>query len=121
MVSLQITTFTGQVHSGILLIHDQVSQTIVLSSQSRSINGVETPPSNSLVDLQIVKTTSIKDIRVHGPKQEGFKPYEAKPITVQDLKMREELAQKRALEEEKRLGVGVTVEGQKIYDAFART
>jgi hypothetical protein len=121
MPSLQITTTMGQVHSGILLIHDPISQIIVLSSQSRSINGVETPPSNSLVDLQIVRISSIKDIRVHGPKQEGFKPYEAKPITLQDLKLREELAQKRALEEERRVGVGVTVEGQKIYDAFART
>ena len=121
IASLQITTITGQIHSGILLIYDSTSQIIVLSSQSRSINGVETPPSNSLVDLQIVKISSIKDIRVHGPKQEGFKSYEAKPITLQDMKNRNELAQKRALEEEKRLGVGVTVEGQKIYDAFART
>src|SRR6266496_2803196 len=121
MASLQITTITGQVHSGILLIHDPISQIIVLSSQSRSISGVETPPTNSLVDLQIVKISSIKDIRVHGPKQEGFKPYEAKPITLQDMKIREELAQKRVLEEERRLGVGVTIEGQKIYDAFART
>ena len=121
MASLQINTITGHVHSGILLIHDPVSEIIVLSSQSKSISGIETPPTNSLVDLQIVKISSIKEIRVHGPKQEGFKPYEAKPITLQDLKMREELAHKRALEEEKRLGVGVTVEGQKIYDAFART
>jgi hypothetical protein len=103
------------------LIYDPTSQIIVLSSQSRSINGVETPPSNSLVDLQIVNISSIKDIRVLGPKEEGFKSYEGKPITLQDMKNREELAQKRALEEEKRLGVGVTVEGQKIYDAFART
>jgi len=121
MASLQVTTITNQVHSGILLIHDPVSQIIVLSSQSRSISGIETPPTNSLVDLQIVKISSIKDIRVHGPKQEGFKPYEAKPITLQDMKIREELAQKRVLEEERRLGVGVTVEGQKIYNAFART
>lgn len=55
------------------------------------------------------------------PRSESFKPYEAKPITLQDFKAREELAQKRALEEGKRLGVGVTVEGQKIYDAFAKT
>src|SRR5437667_2028969 len=121
MTSLQVTTITNPVHSGILLIHDPISQIIVLSSQSRSISGVETPPTNSLVDLQIVKISSIKDIRVHGPKQEGFKPYEAKPITLQDMKIREELAQKRVLEEERRLGVGVTVEGQKIYNAFART
>jgi Anticodon-binding domain len=119
--SLQINTVTGQIHSGILLIHDPISQIIVLSTQSRSLNGVETPPSNSLVDLQIIKVSSIKDIRVLGPKQEGFKPYEAKPITVQDIKNREELAQKKVLDEEKRLGVGVTVEGQKIYDAFAKT
>lgn len=103
------------------MIYDPTSQIIVLSSQSRSINGVETPPSNSLVDLQIVNISSIKDIRVLGLKEEGFKSYEAKPITLQDMKNREELAQKRALEEEKRLGVGVSVEGQKIYDAFART
>lgn len=128
--SLQIYTVTGHIHSGILLIYDSISQIVVLSTQSRSnVNGVETPPppgpssssSNSLVDLQIIKISSIKDIRVLGPKQEGFKPYEAKPVTVQDLKNREELAQKRVLEEEKRLGVGVTVEGQKIYDAFAKT
>lgn len=119
--SLQITTVTSQVHSGTLLLHDPMSQIVVLSSQSRSINGIDTPPSNSLVDLQIIKVSSIKDIRVLGPKQENFKPYEAKPITLQDCKAREELAVKRALEEERRLGVGVTVEGQKIFDAFAKT
>lgn len=119
--SLQITTVTSQVHSGTLLLHDPTSQIVVLSSQSRSINGIDTPPSNSLVDLQIIKVSSIKDIRVLGPKQENFKPYEAKPITLQDYKAREELAVKRALEEERRLGVGVTVEGQKLFDAFAKT
>jgi hypothetical protein len=119
--SLQITTVTGQVHSGVLLIHDPISQIVVLSSSSRSVNGTDTPPASSLVDLQIVKISSIKDIRVLGAKQESFKPYEAKPITLHDVKAREELAQKRALEEERRLGVGVTIEGQKIYDAFAKT
>jgi hypothetical protein len=103
------------------LLHDPTSQIVVLSSQSRSINGIDTPPSNSLVDLQIIKVSSIKEIRVLGPKQENFKPYEAKPITLQDYKAREELAVKRALEEERRLGVGVTVEGQKLFDAFAKT
>jgi hypothetical protein len=93
----------------------------VLSSQARSVNGIDTPPSNTLVDLQIVKISSIREIRVLGPKQENFKPYEAKPITLQDYKAREELAVKRALEEERRLGVGVSVEGQKIFDAFAKT
>ena len=119
--SLQVSTVTGQLHSGILLIYDPTSQIVVLSSQSRPINGVETPPSNSLVDLQLIRISSIKDIRVLGPKPEGFKPYEAKPITLQDMKNREELAQKRAQEEARRLGVGVTVEGQKIYDSFAKT
>ena len=111
----------GQVHSGILLIHDQTSQIVVLSSQSRSSssNGVDSP--TPLVDLQIVKISSIKDMRVLGGRVEGFKSYEAKPITVQDVKWREELAGKRALEEERRIGVGVTPEGQKIYDAFAKT
>jgi len=118
--SLQLTTTTGQVHAGILLIHDPVSQVIVLT-QSRSVNGTDLSPSNSLVDFQIVRISSIKDVRVLGTKQEGFKPYEAKPITVQDIKAREELAQKRALAEEKRLGVGVSSDGQKIYDAFERT
>lgn len=118
--SLQITTTTGQVHAGILLIHDPISGVIVLT-QSRSVNGIDLSPSNSLVDFQIVRISSIKDIRVLGTKQEGFKPYEAKPITIQDIKAREELAQKRALAEEKRLGVGVSSEGQKIYDAFERT
>lgn len=118
--SLQITTTTGQVHAGILLIHDPISGVIVLT-QSRSVNGIDLSPSNSLVDFQIVRVSSIKDIRVLGTKQEGFKPYEAKPITIQDIKAREELAQKRALAEEKRLGVGVSSEGQKIYDAFERT
>ena len=98
-----------------------MSQIVVLTSQTRSVNGVDLPSGNSLIDLQIIKISSIKDIRVLGPKQEGFKPYEAKPITVQDLKAREELAHRRAQEEEKRLGIGVTVEGQKIYDAFAKT
>lgn len=120
MTSLQITTTTGQVHTGILLIHDPISQVIVLT-QSRSVNGIDLSPSNSLVDFQIVRISSIKDIRVLGTRQEGFKPYEAKPITIQDIKAREELAQKRALAEEKRLGVGVSSEGQKIYDAFERT
>ena len=118
--SLQITTTTGQVHAGILLIHDPISGVIVLT-QSRSVNGIDLSPSNSLVDFQIVRISSIKDIRVLGTKQEGFKPYEAKPIMIQDIKAREELAQKRALAEEKRLGVGVSSEGQKIYDAFERT
>jgi len=119
--SLQITTATAQVHSGTLLLHDPMSQIVVLSSQARSVNGVDTPPSNSLVDLQIIKISSIRDIRVLGPKQENFKPYEAKPLTLQDYKVREELAMKRALEEQRRLGVGVSIEGQKIFDAFAKT
>jgi len=103
-----------------LLIHDQTSQIVVLSSQSRpSSNGIDSP--TPLVDLQIVKISSIKDIRVLGAKVEGFKPYEAKTITVQEMKWREELAGKRALEEARRLGVGVSPEGQKIYDAFAKT
>jgi Anticodon-binding domain len=119
--SLQITTVTAQVHSGTLLLHDPTSQIVVLSSQSRSVNGIDTPPSNSLVDLQIIKISSIKDVRILGPKLEHFRPYEAKPITLQDYKAREELAVKRALEEERRLGVGVSVEGQKIFDAFAKT
>ena len=100
--SLQITTVTLQVHSGTLLLYDPISHIVVLSSQSRSVNGIDTPPSNSLVDLQIIKVSSIKDIRVLGPKQENFKPYEAKPITLQDYKAREELAAKRALEEQRR-------------------
>jgi hypothetical protein len=118
---LQITTVTGQVHSGVLLIHDPISQIVVLSSSSRSVNGTDTPPTSSLVDLQIIKISSIKEIRVLGTKQESFKPYDAKPISLHDVKAREEFAQKRALEEERRLGVGVSVEGQKIYDAFAKT
>jgi Anticodon-binding domain len=104
-----------------LLIHDPTSETIILSSPSRPTNGVETPPSTPYVDLQIVKISTIKDIRVLGQKQPDFKPYEAKPISVTEIKAREELAFKKALEEEKRFGVGVTVEGQKIYDAFAKT
>ena len=120
-ISIQITTTTGHVHAGILLIHDPTSQVVVLTSQSQSTHGIDLSTSNPLVDFQIVKISSIKEIRVLGTKQEGFKPYEAKLITVQDIKAREELAQKRVLVEEKRLGIGVSSEGQKIYDAFERT
>lgn len=109
-------------HTGALLIYDPQSQIVVLSSQTRSVNGgVDVTPSNSLFDIQIIKVGSIKDIHRLPAKQDGFKPYEAKPITLQDMKNREQLAQKRAQEDERRLGVGVTVEGQKIYDAFAKT
>lgn len=37
------------------------------------------------------------------------------------IKAREEAAAKRVVEEEKRLGVGVSLDGQRIYDAFAKT
>ena len=120
------------------MIHDPITQIVVLQSRSSSSlnnGGIETttppPPStsnssnssaSSLVDIQIIKISSIRDIRVINPKrEEGFKPYEAKPITLQDYELREEMVLKRVMEEEKRLGVGVTVEGHKIYDAFAKT
>jgi Anticodon-binding domain len=120
--SLQISTVTGQVHTGAVLIYDPHSQIVVLSSQTRSVNGgVDVTPSNSLFDIQIIKVGSIKDIHRLPTKQDGFKPFEAKPITVQDMKNREEIAHQRAQEEERRLGVGVTLEGQKIYEAFAKT
>jgi Anticodon-binding domain len=111
----------SQIHSGVLLIFDPTSQTIVLSAPSRPTNSVDTPSSTSYVDIQIVKVSAIKEIRVLGPKQPDFKPYETKPISVAEIKAREEQAFKKALEEEKRFGVGVTVEAQKIYDAFAKT
>lgn len=98
-----------------------MSQLVVLTSQPSSVNGIDLPLSSPFADLQIIKVSSIKDIRVVGPKQEGFKQYEAKPVTLQDIKNREELARKRTQEEESRLGVGVTVEGQKLFDAFAKT
>jgi protein LSM12 len=120
--SLQISTITGQVHTGALLIFDPQSQIVVLSSQTRSVNGgIDVAQSNPLFDIQIIKVGSIKDIHRLPTKQDGFKPYEAKPITLQELKVREEVAQKRALDEERRLGVGASVEGQKIFDAFVKT
>jgi Anticodon-binding domain len=121
---LHITTTTGQGHSGTLLIHDPISQTIVLSSPTRTSNGVETPPlqGQQLCDLQIIKVSSIKEIRVLSQtKPEGFKPYEPRPLTVEAIKAREEAAAKRVVEEERRLGVGVSLDGQRIYDAFAKT
>jgi len=126
LFSLQVSTITGQNYTGTLLIHDPTSQTVVLSSQARTPtnNGVSESTSSSsasLVDLQIIKISSIRDVRILSTKQEGFKPYEAKPITLADFKAREELAQKRALEEERRLGIGVTHEAQMIFDAFAKT
>jgi Anticodon-binding domain len=119
--SIQINTITGQVHSGNLLIHDPISQIIVLSSQSRATNGIDNSSQSSLLDIQIIKISSIKDVRLLPVSKDTFKPYEGKPISLADVKQREELAQKRALEEERRLGIGVTPEGQKIYDAFAKT
>ena len=120
---MQITTTTGQLHSGTLLIYDPISQVIVLSSPSRAINGVDSSATaNPLFDLQIIKTSSIKDVRtLSAQKQEGFRPYEARPLSVDAIKAREHLATKRVLEEEKRLGVGVSLDGQRIFDAFAKT
>jgi hypothetical protein len=72
--------------------------------------------------LQLIKVSSIKEIRVLSQiKPEGFKPYEPRPLTVDAIKAREEAAAKRVVEEEKRLGVGVSLDGQRIYDAFAKT
>jgi len=122
--NLHITTTTGQAHSGTLLINDPISQTIVLSSPARTSNGVDTPPpqGQQLCDLQIIKVSSIKEIRVLSQiKPEGFKPYEPRPLTVEAIKAREEAAAKRVVEEERRLGVGVSLDGQRIYDAFAKT
>jgi hypothetical protein len=56
-----------------------------------------------------------------GQKQEGFRPYEARPLSVEAIKAREELVAKRVAEEERRLGVGVSLDGQRIYEAFAKT
>lgn len=81
---------------------------------------MESIPS-SLVDLQIIKISSIRDVRILASKHDGFKPYEAKPVSLAEFKAREELALKRALDEEKRLGIGVTAEAQMIFDAFAKT
>jgi hypothetical protein len=113
---------TSQSYTGTLLIHDPTSQIVVLSSQARPAtnNGV-TAESSSLVDLQIIKISSIRDVRVLSQKSDSFKPYEGKPITLPDFKAREELALKRAHEEERRLGIGVPPEAQMIFDAFART
>ena len=120
---MHITTTTGQHHSGSLLIYDPISGVVVLSSQSRPVNGIDSSAApNPLFDLQIIKISTINDMRVlSAQKQEGFKPYEARPLSVEAIKAREDLAAKRVMEEEKRLGVGVSLDGQRIYDAFAKT
>lgn len=42
-------------------------------------------------------------------------------MSVEAIQAREQFAAKRVLEEERRLGVGASLDGQRIYDAFAKT
>jgi Anticodon-binding domain len=48
-------------------------------------------------------------------------PWTAKPLSVGDVKAREQAALQRAGKESRRTGVNVSVEAQKIYDVFSKT
>ncbi|KAJ7943600.1 Protein LSM12-like protein [Quillaja saponaria] len=109
--ALLIKTTLGDIFEGHVITFDRPSNILVLQE------GIKHGPRRN---IRLLKTNYIKEFNFLGQVEDPLDPNNCY-LDLSALQAREELAIRQAETEAERIGVGVTIEAQCIFDALSKT
>eukprot|EP00698_Gefionella_okellyi_P018548 TRINITY_DN556_c0_g1_i1.p1 TRINITY_DN556_c0_g1~~TRINITY_DN556_c0_g1_i1.p1 ORF type:complete len:180 (-),score=23.55 TRINITY_DN556_c0_g1_i1:26-565(-) len=113
---VRLVTIVGDTVTGEVYAFDPQSQCLVLQDKSDALPVQGRAP----VNLQFVKTNSVRDIQVISAQQ-AAPDLRIPHVNLQRLVRREERAVDKARERAAQIGMGVSTLAQQVFDALAKT
>jgi len=101
---VRATTSTGKVFEGIVSIYDQKASTLIISVDDTTV---------------LINTSFVDNLESQPPKQTTGLPHTA--INMEELLKKEEKACAQRQKEAGKIGLGVTPEGQLMFDVLDKT
>jgi len=135
--SVKVVNTLDVTYEGSIFAYDTITNTLVLASPSSSSPKDGAKPTAQSYNLNFIKISLIKDVTVtkaapsaqsatpnnSNPPKGPFGLAEPKigPLNVQTIQSREAAAVRKELQDAAHVGIGVTKEGQEIYDALRKS
>ena len=108
---VRIQTTFGEDVEGDIYCFDKVTSCVVLQA------GEDTPAQKK--SYRIVNTNFVKHTQYLGPASSELRP--VRPVEIEKVRAKEAAALAEAQKEVERIGVGVTAEAQRIFNALSKT
>ncbi|KAK6540703.1 hypothetical protein TWF694_008095 [Orbilia ellipsospora] len=126
---VKVTTILDDTIEGIIFSYDTIANCVALLTGP---NAVIPPPKNATVNVRFLKIPFLKDVVVLAPSKPPQNSSTAKgpfsaaepqirPVNIQAMKNREQATLKQEYEKMLGHGVGVSDEGQAIFNALSKT